>query len=97
MAARKRTPRSPIESDPNKALIERALAMGFPASQISRRFGHSADAISHYRDRMPPQLKAAIVASTLKPQEADLDRLRADEGEGLLGGLAAQRARLLPG
>jgi hypothetical protein len=95
MAARTRTPRSKIESDPSKALIERALAMGIPVTQISRRFGYSEQAITRYRDRMPQQLKAAILAATLRPQEADLDRLRIEEGEGLLGGLAHQRARLL--
>ena len=43
----------------------------------------------------PQQLKAAIVAAALKPKEADLDQLRADESEGILGNLAHQRARLL--
>jgi hypothetical protein len=44
---------------------------------------------------MPAQLKAAIVAAALKPKEADLDKLRIDESEGILGNLAHQRARLL--
>src|SRR5215831_12514015 len=95
MAARKRLPRSPIEKDPNRPLIERALAMGVAAKQIGRRFGYTADSILRYRDRMPQQLKAAIVAATLKPKEADLDKLRIDESEGILGNLAHQRARLL--
>jgi hypothetical protein len=44
---------------------------------------------------MPQQLKAALVAAALKPKEADLDQLRIDENEGILGNLAHQRARLL--
>src|ERR1044071_1144364 len=93
---RARTPRSTIETDPNRALIERSLAMGVPLTRIVQRFGHSLAAVSRYRDRkMSPQLKAAIVAAALKPKEADLDKLKIDESEGILGNLAHQRARLL--
>jgi hypothetical protein len=95
MAARKRLPRSAIEKDPNRPLIERALAMGIPMIRIAKRFGYSEKAVMRFRDRMPQQLKAAIVAAALKPKEADLDALRIDESEGILGNLAHQRARLL--
>jgi hypothetical protein len=95
MAARKRVERSPIASDPNRPLIERSLAMGISMTRISQRFGHSVEAISRYRNRMPQQLKAAIIAAALKPKETDLDQLRIDESEGILGNLAHQRARLL--
>jgi hypothetical protein len=64
-------------------------------SQVARRYGYGTLAITRFRDRMPQQLKAAIVAATLKPKEADLDRLRIEESEGILGNLAHQRARLL--
>jgi hypothetical protein len=69
--------------------------MGVPMNQISRRYGYPVSAISRFRDRMPQQLKAAIVAAALKPKEADLDKLRIEESEGILGNLAHQRARLL--
>ncbi len=69
--------------------------MGIPMAQIGRRYGYSTEAIHRHRHRMPQQLKAAIVAATLKPKEADLDRLRIEESEGILGNLAHQRARLL--
>jgi hypothetical protein len=95
MAARKRATRSPIEKDPNRPLIERALAMGIPMTQIAKRYGHSQDAISRYRNRMPQQLKAAIIGAALRPGVDDLEKLRSDEAEGLLGNLAHQRARLL--
>jgi hypothetical protein len=69
--------------------------MGVAANQIGKRFGYSMIAICRFRDRMPPQLKAAIAAAALKPKEADLDKLRIEESEGILGNLAHQRARLL--
>jgi hypothetical protein len=93
--ARKRRPRSPIEKDPNRPHIERALAMGVPMKRVAVRYGHSESAILRFRDRMPPQLKAAIIGATLKPGVDDLERLRSDEAAGLLGNLAHQRARLL--
>ncbi len=92
---RKNPPRSKIFSDPNRPLIDRALAMGVPMAQVGKRYGYSFDAISRYREQMPLQLKAAIVAAALKPKEADLDKLRIEESEGILGNLAHQRARLL--
>src|SRR5215469_4838534 len=95
MAARKRLPRSVIEKDPNRPLIERALAMGIPMTQIAKRYGHTKTAIGRVRDRMPEQLKAAIIGATLRPGIDDLEKLRADEAAGLLGNLAHQRARLL--
>jgi hypothetical protein len=95
VATRKKPERSKIASDPNRPLIDRALAMGVPMHQISRRYGYSVPSISRYRDRMPQQLKAAIVAAALKPKEQDLDKLRIEESEGILGNLAHQRARLL--
>ena len=95
MAVRKKPERSKIASDPNRALIERSLAMGIPMNRVARRFGYSKPAIQRYRDRMPQQLKAAIVAAALRPKEADLDKLKIEESEGILGNLAHQRARLL--
>lgn len=44
---------------------------------------------------MPQQLKAAIVGATLHPGIDDLEKLRSDEAEGLLGNLTHQRVRLL--
>ena len=95
MAQGTKPPRSPIYRDPNRPAIERALALGISISQVARRFGYWSDAITRFRDRMPPQVKAAIAAAALKPKEQDLDQLRIDESEGILGNLALQRARLL--
>jgi hypothetical protein len=95
MAARKRLPRSSIEKSADRPLIERALAMGIPMTQVAKRYGYSHDAVSRFRARMPPQLRAAIIGATLKPGVDDLEKLRSDEAAGLLGNLAHQRARLL--
>jgi hypothetical protein len=96
MAARKkRVSRSPIERDSRRPEIEKSLAMGVAVNQVARKFGYTPQSILRFRNRMPQQLKAAIVAATLKPKEADLDKLRIDESEGILGNLASQRARLL--
>jgi hypothetical protein len=89
------TGRSKIDEDPNLALIERALAMGTPMTRVAKRFGYTKQSILRHRNRMPQQLKAALVAAELKPKETDLDQLRIDESEGILGNLAHQRARLL--
>jgi hypothetical protein len=69
--------------------------MGVPMRRLAERYGYTLSAINRFRDRMPAQLKAAIVAAALKPKEADLDKLRIEESEGILGNLALQRARLL--
>ena len=68
MATHKKPERSKIATDPDRPLIERSLAMGIPMTQIAARFGYSLKAISRYRDRMPPQLKAAITVAALRPR-----------------------------
>jgi hypothetical protein len=90
-----RLSRSKIGQDPRRPEIERALALAMPMTQVGRKFGYTVDAVKRHRDNMPTQLKAAIIAATLKPKETDLEKLRIDESEGILGNLAGQRARLL--
>jgi hypothetical protein len=77
-----------------RAQIERDLAIGIPLRRLARKYGLSKDALCRHRKRLPPQLKAAMLAQALRP-EVDLDKLRTTESEGLLATLAAQRARLL--
>jgi hypothetical protein len=69
--------------------------MGISIKRVSDRYNHSEAAIRRFRERMPQQLKAAIVGASLKPGIDDLEKLRTDEAAGLLGNLAHQRARLL--
>ena len=56
--ARKRPSRSPIERDPARPQIERALAMGISIKRVSERYNHSVAAIRRFRERMPQQLKS---------------------------------------
>jgi hypothetical protein len=77
-----------------RAQIERDLAIGIPLRRLAKKYGVSKDALCRHRKRLPPQLKAAMLAQSLRP-EVDLDKLRTTESEGLLATLAAQRARLL--
>jgi hypothetical protein len=96
--SRPRSPRgrkSPIDSDPRRARIERELAMGVSEFRVAARYGYSHDVINRFRNRMPPQLKAAVLLAALRPSETDLDKVRKEEGESILINLAAQRARLL--
>jgi hypothetical protein len=77
-----------------RAQIERDLALGVPLQRIAKKYGVSKDAAWRHKKKLPPQLKQALLAGSLRP-EVDLDKLRISEGEGLLANLAAQRARLL--
>ena len=54
---RKNPPRSKIFSDPNRPLIDRALAMGVPMAQVGKRYGYSFDAISRYREQYAGKLQ----------------------------------------
>ena len=86
--------RSTIEDHPDRARIERDLALGKPLSKIAKKYGVSKDAAWRHKSKLPPQLKAALAAHALAPAE-DLEKLRIEEGDALLSNLAAQRARLL--
>jgi hypothetical protein len=77
-----------------RAQIERDLAIGLPLRRLARKYGVSKDSLHRHRKRLPPQLRAAMLAQSLRP-EVDLDKLRTVESEGLLVNLAAQRAKLL--
>ena len=85
---------STIVGHPDQARIERDLALGRPLQRIAKKYGISKDAAWRHKKHLPPQLKAALAAHALRPAE-DLDKLRTEESEGILGNLAAQRARLL--
>ena len=86
--------RSTIVGHPDQPRIERDLALGVPLNRIAKKYKVSRDAAWRHKKHLPPQLKSALAAHALKPGE-DLEKLRVEESEGLLGHLAAQRARLL--
>ena len=88
------TETSSISRHEERAAIERGIALGTPLRLLAKRYGVSKDALHRHKRKLPPQLKAAMLAQSLRP-EVDLDKLRVTEGEGLLANLAAQRAKLL--
>jgi hypothetical protein len=90
----KRVYKSTITEHVDRARIERDLALGRPLARIAKKYGVSITAAFRHKRKLPPQLKAALAAHALRPAE-DLEKLRMEESEGLLGHLAAQRARLL--
>jgi hypothetical protein len=90
----KRVSKSSITEHVDCARIERDLALGRPLRVIAKKYGVSIAAAHRHKKRLPPQLRAALAAHALKPGE-DLEKLRISESEGILGNLAAQRARLL--
>jgi hypothetical protein len=94
MARARRVFKSTISEHPDRARIERDLALGRPLARIARKYNISVAAAFRHKAKLPPQLKAALAAHALRPAE-DLEKLRIDESESLLCHLAAQRARLL--
>jgi hypothetical protein len=87
--------RSTIELHPERARIERDIALRVPIRKIAKKYKVSPDAVGwHKRHNMPSHLKAELLGQVLK-QGVDLEQLRLEESEGLLANLAAQRVRLL--
>jgi hypothetical protein len=85
---------STIELHPERGRIEFELGMGTPRAAVAKKFGVSRKACDRHFKKMPAQLKASLFRDRMK-RGADLEKLRVDESEGLLQGLALQRARLL--
>jgi hypothetical protein len=86
---------STIIDHPERAAIERALAIGSPpVRQLSKKYKVSLDTLYRYKKQIPPQLRTAHLGMRLKAG-ADLETLRLSESESILQNLAQQRARLL--
>ncbi|WP_139839854.1 hypothetical protein [Oceanibacterium hippocampi] len=81
----------------DRARIELMLARAVPLRVIEERFPgcFSLAALSRHRARhMPPAIKAALIADR-RPSDLDLEKLRRDEGEGLLQSLVAYRGHMV--
>jgi hypothetical protein len=90
----KRGPQCSVCSHRELAQINTALARGVAAPAIARRFKLGVDSVyRHSRSHLPPQLRAALLAG---PDLAgiDLDKLKENESQSLLGNLVALRHRL---
>lgn len=70
------------------------MATGKSIRQLANKYGVHEQSLYKHRKNLPPQLKAAYIGRLLAPG-VDLEKLRTEESEGLLQGLATQRARLL--
>lgn len=86
--------RTPIRDREDRDRIEFDLAAGKSIRALARKYGVHEQSLYKHRKNLPPQLKAAYIGRLLAPG-VDLDKLRTEELEGLLQGLATQRARLL--
>jgi hypothetical protein len=86
---------STILDHPDRARIEFDLAKGVPIRVIAKKYANlNIHKLYRFRAALPVQLKTKHLGAKLKAG-ADLEKLRLDESEGLLVGLAQQRARLL--
>ncbi len=83
-----------IDRHAERARIEYDLARGVAVREVAKKWGLSDDCCYRHLRRMPPQLRAALMGRYLKPG-ADLEKLKIQEGEGILSHLAVQRAKLL--
>jgi hypothetical protein len=64
---------STITKHPDRARIERDLALGRPLRVISKKYGISITAAFRHKKKLPPQLKAALAGHALRPAEAAAD------------------------
>lgn len=82
--------RSQIETHPQRAQIEFALASGVGIDALSRKFDIQRDALYRHKRKMPPQVLAALRYKS-SDTDIDLEALRKSESEGILQHLVAVR------
>jgi len=92
---RRMTGRTAVENSPHRPVIEELLARGVPYRQVAKRFGFSTHQIMRHRQKLPPAVLARLAASQYRPTEQDLEKLKAEESQGLLLHIAHLRSRLL--
>jgi hypothetical protein len=82
---------------PNRADIDVALARGFNAGELSRKFGLPISSVQRHRrnGHVPPSVIAAFPKHRSDLSVEALAQLRADESAGVLLHLAQQRRLLL--
>jgi transposase-like protein len=85
--------RKPIPLREDRAQIELDLACGKSIKALARKYDLHEQSLYKWREKLPPQLRAAYLAQYLAPG-ADLEQIKTVESEGLLKSLAMQRARL---
>ena len=91
---RKQPEQGAIAKHPERERVEADLLRGVPVRVVMRKYGIGKDSCYRFLAKIPKATRAKHYAEALKPG-ANLDELRAQESEGLLLGLHAQRMRLL--
>jgi hypothetical protein len=85
--------RTPIRLREDREKIEFDLATGKSIRQLANKYQIHEKSLYKYREKLPPQLRAAYVSQMLAPG-VSLEELKVTESEGILKTLAVQRARL---
>lgn len=85
--------RTPIRLRDDREKIEFDLATGKSIRQLANKYNVHEKSLYKYRERLPPQLRAAYVSQMLAPG-VSLEELKITKSEGILKTLAVQRARL---
>jgi hypothetical protein len=78
----------------DRHLIEVGLVSGVSHETLAARFGVGHDAVRRHARRHLTAAQAAAILVAQKPSAIDLETLRTNESEGMLGTLVVQRARL---
>lgn len=87
--------KSIIDFSDQRAAIERDLAINqVPLVRLAKKYGLSVAQLKHHKKKMPPQMKATLLAEHLGRAE-DFEKLHEQESTRLLTNLAVQRVRLL--
>lgn len=82
-----------VATHPHRAAIEQALANGVGLKILAAKYGIGVDVLSRYKNKMPPELKAALRVRPMKSDE-ELAELRELESRSLMDNLVWQRGRL---
>jgi transposase-like protein len=85
--------RTPIRLREDREKIEYDLATGKSIRQLAIKYNVHEQSLYKWREKLPPQLRAAYLAQALAPG-VSLEEIKATESEGILKTLAVQRARL---
>jgi hypothetical protein len=97
MATKRRARRgapTKIESHPDREKLEFELTIGRPLREVAEKYGLSKSACQRHLKKIPPYLRAANLGQLLAPG-VDLERLKHEEGQGLIAVMANQRARMI--
>lgn len=79
----------------DRPLIEVGLVSGVPLRTLAERHGLTHWSIGRHARRHLSAAQRAAVLRAMRPEEVDLDAMRGEESQGVLGHIVGQRARLI--